>query len=195
MAKIIDTLRHEHKAIAEILDVLEREIGTLTHEQKNRRADYGLAWSIIDYFLNFPDLVHHPKEECILRKMQEVNPRGAEPVGDLSAGHVQLSNELEALAAALKQAMDDGAAPRPELIDRARAFIQHQRQHLAGEERLFFPLAEDLLSPADWAQVDHTFTARLDPLVGGESAERFEAQYRHILDLEAAHLVPGGPLR
>jgi hemerythrin-like domain-containing protein len=95
------------------------------------------------------------------------------------------------LATALKQAMDKSELPHVDLLERARTFIHHQRQHLAGEERLFFPLAEDVLTPAEWTEIDHEFLARLDPLVGGESAERYAAQYRHILDLEATRLVPG----
>lgn len=191
MTKVIETLRHEHKTISDVLDVLEREVGTLAQSGRGRRADYTLAWSIIDYFLNFPDLVHHPKEDIVFRCMQTVDWRAAGSLGDLAGAHAELSNELQALATALKQAMDKSELPRIDLLERARTFIHHQRQHLAGEERLFFPLAEDVLKTADWAEIDHEFSARLDPLVGGETAERYEAQYRHILDLEATRLIPG----
>ncbi len=191
MSKVIEALRHEHKTISDVLDVLEREVTTLAQFKRGRRADYTLSWSIIDYFLNFPDLVHHPKEDVIFRRMQEVDWRAAGSVGDLTGMHAELSKELQELAASLKQAMDKAELPRAEMLLRARTFINRQRQHLAGEERLFFPMAEDVLSPADWTQIEHDCSARLDPLIGGASAERYEAQYRHILDLEAQRLVPG----
>jgi hemerythrin-like domain-containing protein len=190
MTKIIETLQHEHKTIVEVLDVLEREVVALARPRRSDRADYSLAWNIIDYFLNFPDMVHHPKEDIIFRHMQQADWRAAGTVGDLTGMHAELSSELQALAEALKRAMEKGEQRPGELTRRARAFIDHQRQHLKGEERLFFPLAEDVLKPEDWTAIERQFNARLDPLIGGETAEQYEAQYRHILDVDRAHLVP-----
>jgi hemerythrin-like domain-containing protein len=181
MGRVLEALRREHESIESVLDVLESEIGDLTEFQGRRHADYDLVWRAIDYFTDFPDLVHHPKEDLIFARLRRINEDAARGIGDLPAAHATLSKELRDLATELKAVMDDPKRPRANLVAMARTFIQHQRRHLQMEEALFFPVAERVLDADAWQSLENEMTARLDPLIGGESGERFEALRRVIV--------------
>jgi hemerythrin-like domain-containing protein len=180
MARIISALRREHESIGNILDVLESEIAYVVEYQGRRRADYRLIWSAIDYFTDFPDLVHHPKEDLVYEQMRLLDPVAATRVGDIPAAHASLALGLHNLAEEVKAVMEDPARPRAALVDLARTFIRQYRRHVDLEEAVFFPAAERMLDETSWSDLDHRMTARLDPLIGGESGERFEALRRTI---------------
>jgi len=180
MSRIIEALNREHKSISGVLDILDSEIAYLAEYKGRRRADYRLVWSAIDYFTDFPDMVHHPKEDLVYEQLHRVDPTAARNVGDIPAAHVALAQELRALAAELKAVMEDGTRSRAALTALARSYVQHMRRHLEGEEALFFPVSERTLDARTWAELEQRMVARLDPLIGGESGERFEALRRNI---------------
>ena len=191
MSKVIDTLCREHESMQSVLDALEREIVALVQIKQPLREEFALLWSAIDYFTEFPDRVHHPKEDLVFEQLRRVDPAAALSVGDLVGSHVALNEELSTLGRELKAVTEDNNLPRTELLNRARAFIEHQRLHLVMEEARFFPAAERVLNQDAWAKLEAEMTARFDPLIGGRSAERFEALRRHIRDREAdLHPVP-----
>jgi hypothetical protein len=65
-----------------------------------------------------------------------------------------------------------------------RDFIARERQHMAMEERIFFPAASKASQPQDWAEIASTVTDQKDPLFSEIVEERFEVVRRHILQLE-----------
>lgn len=186
MSTVIQALCHEHESNRRVLEVLDSEIAYLAEFKGRRRADYALVWNAIDYFTDFPALVHHPKEDLIFAQLRRADPAAALRIGDLTALHKALAEELRALAAELKPVMEDGKRPRDAMASLGRAFIRHQRQHMEMEEAVFFPVAERTLDAKAWAELAHGMTARLDPLIGGELSERFDALRRSIVGALAA---------
>jgi hemerythrin-like domain-containing protein len=65
-----------------------------------------------------------------------------------------------------------------------RDFIEHQRQHMAKEERLLFPAAVKALRPDDWTEIDKRLNNRKDPLFDGVIEKKFRALQRTILHWE-----------
>lgn len=182
MSKIVDALRKEHAKILTVLDILERQIEAFAEDGP---VDYGLIAAIVDYFTDFPDKQHHPKEDLIFARLREADPAAASGVGDLAALHAALAEELQAFAGALEATTFDEIHPRTELMALARAFIDHQRLHLTMEELYFFPVAEQTLDPRVWAELDAIIVSAADPLIGGKSGDKFETLRRTIIGWEA----------
>ena len=65
-----------------------------------------------------------------------------------------------------------------------RDFIDHERRHMAMEERLVFPAALKALRPADWAEIALKLADRHDPLSQPSVDENFNTLRRNILELE-----------
>jgi hemerythrin-like domain-containing protein len=186
MSRIIDALRNEHVGIANVLGVLEREVAAFALLRDGDPADFALMTAALDYFGDFPDKLHHPKEDMVFTRLRQQAPEVARDLGDLIETHTDLALRLRDFADALRQVMYEAVMPRASFVKRARAFIEHQRLHLRMEEAHFFPAAERVLGPADWAELESRMEGRLDPLIGGPSSERYEALRRSILEWEAA---------
>ena len=185
MREVIVALCREHESIRSVLDVLDSETAYLAEYRGRRRADYRLVWAAIEYMSDFPDLVHHPKEDLVYNRLCAVDPAAAGRVGDIPAAHRVLASDLRALATELAAVMQDPRRPRSALSVVARGFVRHLRHHLDAEEAVFFPVAERTLDAGTWAELKHRAIARLDPLIGGEASERFEALRRTITSASA----------
>ncbi len=161
MTQILDILREEHGTIEKLLLVLERELGVFNRAE---RPDYHVVQSVIEYFQDYPDSCHHPKEDMIFEKLKARDPTAAASVGDLEAEHEKGSKRLRRVARAVENVLDDREIPRQTVDEIIRDFIDHERQHMAMEENVFFPAAVEVLRPQDWAEIHARLTARKDPL-------------------------------
>jgi hemerythrin-like domain-containing protein len=71
MIEIIEVLRQEHRNIEKLLGVLERELSVFV---RGDRPDYEVVLAVIDYFKDYPDSCHHPKEDIIVEKFKARDP-------------------------------------------------------------------------------------------------------------------------
>jgi len=161
MTEILDILREEHGNIEKLLLVLERELSVFNRAE---RPDYHVVQSVIEYFQDYPDCCHHPKEDMIFEQLKARDAVAAASVGDLEAEHGKGSKRLQRVARAVENILADREIPRQTVDEIIRDFIDHERQHIAMEERVFFPAAVEGLQAEDWAEIYARLTARMDPL-------------------------------
>ena len=161
MTEILDILREEHGNIEKLLLVLDRELSVFNRAE---RPDYHVVQSVIEYFQDYPDCCHHPKEDMIFEKLKVRDAMAAASVGDLEAEHGKGSKRLRRMARAVENILADREILRQTVDEIIRDFIDHERQHIAMEERVFFPAAVEGLQPEDWAEIYARLTARMDPL-------------------------------
>jgi hemerythrin-like domain-containing protein len=173
--QVIDILRAEHRNIEKLLLVLERELRVFNQAQ---RPDYDIMQSVIEYFQDYPDCCHHPKEDLIFGKLRARDPITAASIGDLEAEHAEGSNRLRRVAQTVEGVLADREIPRQTVDAIIRDFIDHERQHMAMEERVLFPAAVEVLLPKDWAVIRTRLAAKKDPL-----NTALEAKYRLLRQL------------
>ena len=81
MSATIDKLRIEHRGMAKLLSLLDREVQAFANSEP---VDFELVQSIMEYNLQFPDMCHHPKEDVIFQRLCERDAEAAKAVGDLA---------------------------------------------------------------------------------------------------------------
>ena len=182
MAEIIDALRQEHGNIEKLLRVLERELSVF---DRSDRPDYDVMVSVIEYFKDYPDSCHHPKEDLVFAKLKERDPAAAATVGDLESEHDDEAKRLRRVSLAIESVLGDQDLLRQDVTRIVRDFIDHQRRHMAMEENVLFPAALAVLGPADWADIAKQMTDRSDPLSRPGLEAKYEKLLRMILQLEA----------
>ena len=64
---------------------------------------------------------------------------------------------------------------------------------MALEEREVLPLAEQVLGPEDWAELDEAFASNRDPLTGHVPDAEYQALFTRILNIVPAPLGLGSP--
>jgi hemerythrin-like domain-containing protein len=178
MAEAMRILRQEHANMAMVLDVLERQLALF---EQAGLSDFKVIRGVLDYFLTYPDLYHHPKEDLIYHQLRARDKAKAVAVGDLLSGHEDLALLTRRLArATVDQILEGHAVPQVWFRSLARAFL----------EKHFFPLALQVLTPEDWAEIDRRITDREDPLFGTKVETQFQTLHEAILVLERDGQAP-----
>jgi hemerythrin-like domain-containing protein len=178
MSNIIQILLEEHRNIDKLLLVLEHELEVF---DRSEEPDYEILQAVIQYFQDYPESCHHPKEDMVFEKLKVRDPAAANRIGDVEAEHQVETMRLCRLVEAVEEILAGREFLRQTFHDVVHDFIEHQRQHMDKEERLLFPAAVKSLRPDDWAEIDSRLNDRKDPLFNGVIETKFQALQRTIL--------------
>jgi hemerythrin-like domain-containing protein len=196
MPRIINILLEQHRNIQTLLLVLEHELEVFDH---TGHPDYEILQAIIQYFQDYPESCHHPKEEAIFAKLRARDPAAAGRFGDVEAEHEVETRRLRNFARAVDYILADQEFLRETFHLAVHDFIDHQRQHLEKEERLLFPAAMKALRPEDWLELARRLDHRKDPLFDGVVEAKFRNLQQTILrweqETEEARLAMARPPR
>jgi hemerythrin-like domain-containing protein len=182
MTYVIEVLRQEHRNIEKLLQVLEQELSVF---DRGERPDYEVIGRVFDYFQEYPDSCHHPKEDMIFDKLRSRHPAALKKMTDIRAEHEEEKSRLRHAAQAVERVLGDHDLVREAIGEIIRDFITHERQHMKMEEQIFFPAALDALQSTDWADIALKFADRCDPLNGPDLEQKFGMLRREILEMEA----------
>ncbi len=183
MVGILETLRSDHANMSRLLNILEKQVSAF---REGEAPDYDIVQSVMDYFLDYPDLCHHPKEDLVAGKLLDKTTFKDSAVRGLAEQHEELGVLTRRFANVVQRVIDEAELPRDYFVRAAKEFIDSQRHHMQMEEEHFFPLAEGGLTPQDLAVLDSKLFDKEDPLFGSTVKGRFEALYNDILKWERA---------
>jgi hemerythrin-like domain-containing protein len=181
MSRIIEILLDEHRNIEKLLHVLEQELKIF---DRGESPDYEILQAIIDYFQDYPESYHHPKEDIVFEKLKLRDPAATRHIGDAKAEHQVETDRLRQFARATEDVLAGRELLRQTFHNVVRDFIEHQRQHMAKEERLLFPSAVKALRPEDWVEINARLNARIDPLFDDSTEKKFHALQQTIVRWE-----------
>ena len=133
MSYVIEVLRQEHRNIEKLLRVLEQE---LTVFDRGARPDYEVVLAVIDYFKDYPDTCHHPKEDMIFERLKARDAAAAATIGDLEAEHQEGARRLRNVAQMVEAVLTDQDLLRHTVHDVIRDFNDHERQQRTVQEHL-----------------------------------------------------------
>jgi hemerythrin-like domain-containing protein len=178
---MVEILRKEHKNIARLLAALEHQVDLFAKDQP---PDYDVIKGVAEYFLDYPDRCHHPKEDAMLARLRENHPADAAAIGDLEGEHKAMHTRVVQFHATIVALLGDTDIARSVVVDAARGFIAAERRHMQMEEERFFPLADLRLTPADWLKIYREMTGGPDPLFGGKVEDSFRKLSEQLLAWE-----------
>lgn len=176
-------LRLEHRSQARLVDLLERQVN---EAERGRAVNLEVVQGIADYFLGYPELCHHPKENALFRKLRERDETAAAAVENILAEHKDLSALTARLADVVKSTAPQDLASESGFTEAANGFIRAMRSHMKSEDETFFPAVERSLTPTDWDEIDFQVFDQSDPLFSTTVEHRFEALRNHIHEANAA---------
>lgn len=168
--------------MAKLLEALDRQVAVFA---RNQTPDYEIIRGVVDYFLGYPDLCHHPREDRIARKLIEKRAVDGSAAETLLAQHEELGQLSRRFAKLVESVVREAELPRGEFLRAAREFIDTQRHHMEMEDKHFFPSAEALLDDEDWRALDAEDSKQPDPLFGNAEEQRFKALRDDILKWSA----------
>ena len=145
MTKAIDILMQEHRVIERVLDALETAAG---HLERSHAVRPEFFLDAADFIAGFADGCHHRKEEGVL--FGAMIESGAPSPG----GAIDMMLDEHERGRAFTRAMRDGARrlqggdaeARRQVVTNARGYVALLRDHIAKEDEMLFPMADELLS-------------------------------------------------
>lgn len=145
MPILIDELRDDHRQMSAVLDVLEGEIREI---DRAGNIDLDLLQLLMRYFCQFPDEIHHQKEDLIYTRLKKA---GAESrASHLRDQHTKLESQSKQFARYVDLIGLDFEIERAQICKTGWDFIDLSRRHMEMEEKFFFPEAHERLTAQDW---------------------------------------------
>jgi len=186
----LSVIRQEHAALAALLRSLP-----LLLEQARRRGelpDFGLLRAMLFYIDEFPERLHHRKEDqWLFPRVRMRCPELGATLDRLERDHVQGESAIRELEHALL-AFEVLGEPRRDAFDRAaKAYVESYLRHMAVEENEVLPAAQRALNAADWAAIDAAFAANRDPLTGHVPEDEFVPLFSRIVNRAPAPIGLG----
>jgi len=184
MNKAIRIIRDEHRSISAVLSGLIE----LTRVARTPGVQPGFAVfrAMIHYIDEFPERLHHPKEDQYLfARLAERAPDTRPLVDELRKEHVRGAELVRELESALIAFEVNGARDLPAFDAAVNAYAQFHWDHMRKEEERVLPLAEKHLSEADWRWIEDAFAGNRDPIADLRERD-FEQLYQRIVNLAPA---------
>jgi hemerythrin-like domain-containing protein len=182
MARLLEALLEDHRNAERLLGALEHQVEAFA---EGRTPDYDVIVGAAEYFIGYPNLCHHPMEDAIAARLLATRPDEAAAIADLAGEHELTHDRARRFRRTMRELLGDTDIARETVVEAARRFMTYERRHMQAEEQFFFPLAEQLLTPADWAAIEAELTGRSDPLFGAECAASFRKLREQLLAWEA----------
>ncbi len=185
----IAVIRDEHRSLAAVVHGIE----LLAHEvhSEGEVPRFALLRAMLYYIREFPERLHHPKEDDFLfRKLRERTSEFNEVLDELQRQHHEGARYVDELEKSLALYEADPAGGAEQFAEAARRFATGQEQHMRLETRVIIPAARNYLSAEDWAEVNRAFAENGDPRFHADTEEEFRQLFARIQNLVPPASLP-----
>lgn len=177
--KAISIIQDEHRAITAVVEGLRH---LLEEIRAGRMApDHALLRALFAYIEQFPERLHHPKEDEFLFARLRVRRPDAAPILDALHREHEVGRERFAeLKAAYERYAADPATLEP-FREGVERYSHFHWKHMRREEDEVMPMARASLLAEDWAAIDAAFASNNDPIVGIPAQKAFRELFRRLV--------------
>lgn len=172
MAGPTEELKREHEVILRMLAVLSSASDRL---ERGEDVDPELFVQAVDFLRTFADKCHHSKEEKQL--FVEMMAHGVS--GEVGPISVMMREHQDGRAHVKKLDSLSGKkmtpATRKALVKTARAYVDLLSKHIAKEDNVLYPLADQLLTDEDQERLEKAFAEVEEKIMGPGVHEKYHA--------------------
>ena len=191
MKESIGIIQGEHRSISSVLHALKHL--TRIAQDVTIKPEFKAFRAMIRYIDEYPERLHHPKEDKFLfARLAATCPEARPLIVRLESEHregARLVRELERALLFLEDARPDGWADFADLVEQ---YAQLHWDHMRLEEDELLPLAERYFTPQDWKFVDEGFSSNTDPIAQVKEKD-FEVLFSRLVNLAPAPVGVGEP--
>ncbi len=178
MRDLIQLLHADHSNAFRVLRLLERELDAL---KRNFPADLSLMRQVMGYMRQYPELVHHPREDMLFARLATRVTRLRPELDTLGSEHRVLAVKAKRFVDELQEASEAQRA-RADVVRLGGEYVTTLQRHMRFEEEEILPVAREYLTRADWNELASAVSGHTDPVFGGRVAEEFIVLYEALYD-------------
>lgn len=187
----VRVIQGEHRSISAVLLGL-KEVARMALDAGGR-PDFSTLRAMVRYLDEYPERLHHPKEDRYLfaplaRRCPEARPL----IEDLKSEHREGARRIRELERALLFFEDGWPEGGTEFRDAVERYAAFEWEHMRKEEHKLIPLAERHLTAETWREIDQAFAANEDPIADLQERD-FAKLFTRIVNLAPAPVGLGEP--
>ena len=183
-------IRDEHSALSAMLRSIVQLL--VLQRRQGKLPDFTALRAMLFYVDEFPEKRHHRKESDLLfPKLRARTPLSRALLDRLDRDHARGESMIRDLEHALLGFEMMGNSRREPFEQAMKRYVDFYLDHMGVEEKEVLPLAEKVLTDADWAELDEAFTTNRDPLSGHAPESEYEALFKRIVNIVPAPLGLG----
>lgn len=177
VSRVMDELREDHRNLAVLLNVLDREVERL---EAAENADFELLHDIMTYMTGYPDAVHHKKEDWVYARMVDVRSNMQGDLERIEGDHEQICEFGNKLLEDIREIEAGAFLQRADVVEDARRYLTRQRNHMLWEDTYMFPLIESMKTELDLSKPSPKIADMPDPVFGPEVLASFNTLFEAI---------------
>ncbi len=163
--KAVQVIIREHQQLSMVIAGMQRAVKLLDAGDDVPRPM--MIRSMLFYISEYPEQLHHPKEERYLfaRLRHHANDFD-KSIDELEEQHAQGKTQLRNIEQALTRYELAGESALPVLRNSVEGYAAFSADHRRLEEEVILPAAYQWLTEEDWNELDEEFGTNRDPFVG-----------------------------
>ena len=178
--RAINIIKSEHLNLRAVLYSLEKLIEEIDN---GKQADFSVFHGLFTYIDRFLDSYHHPKEnDYLFPKVLLRSPESEALIRNLGKQHREGEVMFVKMLKALSAYEFSGAAEYPAFRELVLNYIAFEREHASIEEQQVLPLARELLTESDWAEIDAAFGENRDPMFDQDWSTEFSELFDRLVN-------------
>jgi nucleotide-binding universal stress UspA family protein/hemerythrin-like domain-containing protein len=179
--RAMTVIRDEHRSLAAVIHAMQDALA-----EGAPAVDLGMMRAAMYYLREFPERLHHRREEeTLFALLRQRSPASQVQIDELELEHQQGRAAFANLEQALTAFEASGASGRAAFAAQLERYAQQQWAHMAKEETQILPLASEHLTQADWQSIANAFELHRDPRFDLETESGFVSVFRRLMDLAA----------
>lgn len=186
----LEIIKAEHRSLAAVINAANYLISASIDRQV--KPDPELLKAMLYYIQEFPEKLHHPKEEALLFSRLKRRTHAADTlIEELEAQHRGGNERMLDLNRAFEKVLNDEQGAMQEFANAMDAFAQLTWRHMQVEETELMPLVERYLSDDDKTYIARAFLDNKDPLFEPDAKNEFRDLFRKIVNMAPAPIGLG----
>ncbi|MBC3868848.1 hemerythrin domain-containing protein [Undibacterium oligocarboniphilum] len=189
----LDIIRQEHEHLSAVIQGMlyfVRSIG-----QGGSSPDIKVFRAMLYYISEYPEKVHHPKEDQFLfAKIKERTHQLDNELDALTEQHSKGDYLVHKLLDALLHYEFRGAEAFPHFRDLVEQYAHFYYSHMHTEEEVIIPVARQVLNVLDWHEVDQAFLENRHRLDDAGERYRYEQLFSQIVQISPTPIGVADPL-
>ena len=178
MPEIINQLQIDHQNINRLLNLLEEQTA---HLEAGEYTDLQLIADVMHYFVNYPDIQHHPREDLIFSSIKDKASDFDDLIKEIYREHKTMAEDSIKIQEEISQMQGNAIISREKIVNDLKNYINTYYSHIEKEETKLFSLARNILTDEDWKEIDDKMQFVDDPLFGKILNDQYASLYKVIL--------------
>lgn len=186
----IRVIQDEHDQLAAVIKGMQHFLRAI--DKGGKAPDPKVFRAMLLYIIEYPEKVHHPKEDqALFARLRQRTSQLDLVLDALEAEHAQGESQVNALEHALTRYEFEGAAAFQEFFELVEQYAAFYFNHMRMEEGVILPAAVQYLTADDWAMIDAEFAPNQQALVDGKTKEDFDKLFTLIANITPAPIGLG----